>query len=153
MDTKANNLATFLTKQATLFLFFTLLLFPFLIVSGDKLSLPVSVVLFICVFQAITIKTTLYHFSWEIFFVEAFGIIAVFGFFFLFIYLFIKPRTRIGDRLAIGAILTLYPPFLWAVISAIQHPKTVAFILDAIFFLLSIITLYGLVLRQKEYRS
>ena len=152
MDTKMENLLIFLKKQTTVFQFFTLILFPFLIVSGDKLSLPLSFVLYIYLFQVIgDFQNPPQHFSWEYLLVEAASIIAILGFFFLFIYLFIKPRTKVGDRFAIGSVLALYPPFVWTVVSAIQHPKTTASVLDAIFFLLSIITLYGLVSRVKDY--
>lgn len=151
MDKKVNSLLTFLKKQVTLFHFFTLLLFPLLIVRGDKLSLPVGAIMYITLLQATDVFHPLYRFSWEFFLFEAYVVIATLGISFLSIYLFVKPRTRIGDRLAIGSILALYPPFLWTVVCAIQYPKTMAFVLDVAFFLLSFITLYGLVSRLKEY--
>lgn len=152
MDTKAESLRFFIKKEASVFQFFLLILFPFLIVSGDKLSLPLSVVLYIYFIQAIgDFQNPPQHFLWEYVLAEVVSIIAILGFFFLFIYLFIKPKTKIGDRFSIGSVLALYPPFVWTVVRAIQHPKTMAFVLDAIFLLLSIITLYGLASRVKDH--
>lgn len=142
---------TFLKEQVSIFQFFMILSFLFLIFSGHTLSLPMFFVLYAVVLQVVAAFTNDDNQTLGVFWHSAPGLLAALAVCFLFVYLFVRPRTKIGDYIAIGAVASLFLQFYWVVESAFRYPNTPAFVLASIFLLLSMATLYGLISRVKSY--